>query len=296
MQQLDALAGGDTVVPARDGFPLAATWTLPPEPRAVLVIAAAMGVPRGFYRHFTARMAERGHAVLGFDVRGTGGSGPASRKDAVGGFTGFGTLDLAAILDVAAQRATELGGIPLRLVGHSLGSMAFGLAPNSTLVDAAISVASGNGYWGFQPYPQNLMRATLWSVVMPAFAHTIGWFPGSQMGIVGDIPREAALEWSRMCNTPGYVRPTSRHPPNPSFAKWQGPMLVVSVSDDEIMPPRPIDDLHENFAGARITRWHLTPAEVGPERVGHLGMFKKGAEPLWDRMADWFERPRPAGG
>jgi predicted alpha/beta hydrolase len=33
------------------------------------------------------------------------------------------------------------------------------------------------------------------------------------------------------------------------------------------------------------------PADFGLKRIGHEGAFRKGMEPLWDRMADWLFEP-----
>ena len=138
----------DLVVPAcLDRFPLAATWTAPADrTRAVVVIAPAIAVPRQFYGRFAAYLAGRGVASLCFDYRGSGDSGPAWRSDAVGGFTALGERDAAGAIDSALARAAEAGdGVPVGFVGHSLGAMTLGLAPNNDQVARAVSVASGNG-------------------------------------------------------------------------------------------------------------------------------------------------------
>ncbi len=62
-------------VEARDGFPLAADLFLPDAaPTAAVLIAPAMGVPRGYYAAFAGHLAREGLAALTLDYRGIGGS------------------------------------------------------------------------------------------------------------------------------------------------------------------------------------------------------------------------------
>ncbi|HEX7929022.1 MAG TPA: alpha/beta hydrolase, partial [bacterium] len=69
-------AAQDFTLPARDGFPLAATH-FPAAGRSVLVIHSATGVPRAYYRAFAEYAADQGMAVVTYDYRGVGGSKPA---------------------------------------------------------------------------------------------------------------------------------------------------------------------------------------------------------------------------
>jgi predicted alpha/beta hydrolase len=84
----------DTVIPARDGYPLAATVFTPLErPRGTVLINSATAVPRKIYRGFATYLGERGFAALTYDYRGVAGSGQArSAPPAVdllcSGFTG----------------------------------------------------------------------------------------------------------------------------------------------------------------------------------------------------------------
>jgi predicted alpha/beta hydrolase len=104
---LDDVFIDDIVIPAVDGYLLAATLFLPrcAKRQAAILINSATAVPRNTYRHFAAYLAHRGCAVLTYDYRGIGGS----RKKAVEGYnrpkplTGFkASMSDWAALDVTA--------------------------------------------------------------------------------------------------------------------------------------------------------------------------------------------------
>ena len=74
---LDDVFSDDIVVPAADGYPLAATLFLPrAKKRHAVLINSATAVPRKVYRGFAGYLARRGAAVLTYDYRGTGDSRP----------------------------------------------------------------------------------------------------------------------------------------------------------------------------------------------------------------------------
>ena len=67
----------DLVIPASDGFSLAATrYDARPDRSQgrAIAIHAALGAPRQYYRHFACWLAEQGFDVVTYDVRGNGQS------------------------------------------------------------------------------------------------------------------------------------------------------------------------------------------------------------------------------
>jgi predicted alpha/beta hydrolase len=45
------------------------------------------------------------------------------------------------------------------------------------------------------------------------------------------------------------------------------------------------------MAGYRNTRWQavdIDPAQRGLGPIGHMGYFRRKAEPLWHEVLDWF--------
>jgi predicted alpha/beta hydrolase len=270
-------------ITAADGVQLAATLSVPPAGTATaVVIASALAVPRRFYSSFSRFLADRGFAVLSFDYRGFGDSGPAWRPEALEGLDSLGRLDL----DAAIRHAAAMPGIArVHLVAHSFALMLFARAPARHLVPRVISVASGTPHHRFQPFPRSLLHLFLWSVLVPRSARVHGYFPGRNLGLVGDMPEAVARDIGLACRRRGAFVPDG--------SDWSGEIVATSFSDDDIAPPAAVADLHRGFPNARLRLKELTPAEAGMAQVGHYGAFLPSARDYWEQVAAWL-RPDAA--
>jgi predicted alpha/beta hydrolase len=271
---------------ARDGFPLAATLFNPSKPAVFLTIASALGVPRKRYASFARYILNFGIAIVTFDYRGIGDSGPAWREDAKGGFTALGKHDLDAVLHWT--QALTCNQSPLCFIGHSLGTVAFGFAPGNCLASRAISVASGNCYSGLQPFPYNIIRSLFWSTIVPHLTRVHGYFPGRLAGVkLGNLPDSIAIELAQLCRSPEFVHRSGEKIAE-TFRGYRGNMWALSFTDDKFMSRQAVDALHKEFSAALLKRSHLSPCDFGLSSIGHFGAFKPGSEHLWDRMAKWL--------
>jgi predicted alpha/beta hydrolase len=171
-------------------------------------------------------------------------------------------------------------------VGHSFGGQAFGLAPSATALASLVTVASQSGYVGHWPPASRAVLRLLWRGVMPGVSHAVGYWPGRALRTGEDLPRGVALEWARWCMSADY------HGEFAAYARLRAPLLGYSVEDDWIAPIRAVDALHRAFAGCRVTRRHLTPAQFGVSRLGHFGLFREPAAlPVWEEIAEWLIAP-----
>ncbi|WP_129844253.1 alpha/beta hydrolase [Streptomyces sp. RFCAC02] len=111
------------VTPAPDGVPIATyTWlpsAAPPRAWVQIVHGAAEHARR--YDRFARGLAARGYAVVASDHRGHGATAPRTGGRGVVGDSGWRAVvtDLAA---VAARARADLPGVPLVMLGHSMGS------------------------------------------------------------------------------------------------------------------------------------------------------------------------------
>src|SRR5690606_32580822 len=135
-------------IPTRDGRALAGRRfdAAGGAPAAIVVVAAAMGVPQRYYAPFADWLArERGCTVLTFDYRGIGESAPPRLAGFDATLTDWYRLDLDAAL--RAARVVAAPPVPLTVVGHSLGGQIAPLAPSVRSIDALLTVAAGSGWW-----------------------------------------------------------------------------------------------------------------------------------------------------
>ena len=101
-------------------------------PHTALLLTSGTGIPRGFYRRFSAFAAESGFLVLTFDYRGVGDSAPARLKGCGIVYRDWGQQDVPAASACLREQAPEL---PLGVVGHSTGGQQLALSPAVDDVD-----------------------------------------------------------------------------------------------------------------------------------------------------------------
>ena len=270
--------------PALDGRPLSGALTQPVEaPRGVLVIFSALGVPMRYYARFAAHLAERGLAVLRFDYRGVGASRDRPLRGDPATLQDWARRDAAGAVDLALER---FPGLPIMGLGHSFGGQSFGLNPRARDLDRLVIVAAGSG--DLTLYPPALRRryGVLLGALVPVTAAVLGYIPG-KFGLGEDMPAGVVTEWARWCHTPGYATGAV-----PDDERWYGrieaPLLFVEAAEDTFAPPGPAAALRSWYTGATVTHRALSADEVKPTTIGHFGVFRAGAEPIWDEIADFL--------
>ena len=277
----------DATIVTADGMELAATtYTPADEPDAVVVVLSAMAVPRRFYDAFAAWLADEGLAVVTFDFRGTGGSGP---DDLVGYETSIEEWierDAAAVIEWA--RAWS-GADDLYLVGHSLGGQVMGLLGDRFEVDAAATFCAQSGYWRLQYPGEEWKLWMLTAVIMPVVTHLLGYLPWSAVFGGEDIPKTVALQWAAGCRHPDYLLGDAILADTSGFARFSAPILAYSFDDDVWGYEKAVDAMMDHYTAARVERMHVVPEEVGVEKIGHFGFFREEMSFLWGEFLERLE-------
>ncbi|MGH8224323.1 MAG: alpha/beta hydrolase family protein [Woeseiaceae bacterium] len=252
-----------------------------------------MAVAQDFYTEFASWLAERGWDVVTFDLRGTGASAPRTLRGFPADILSWARLDCAAVLDYAQERAGER---PVLWIGHSLGGQILAMTPGNESIAAAVTIASGVGYWRENAYPLRRYSWWLWHVIAPVATALCGFFPGRRLRIVGDLPKGVIEQWSRWCRHPEYAVGVEGESMRDEYLKLRLPLLSFSFTDDEYMSERNIAVLHGFYGNARLDMSRIAPAQLGVGRIGHFGFFRPevGAQ-LWPTMLDWVNRSVSAG-
>jgi predicted alpha/beta hydrolase len=275
----------DLAVNIPGAAPLHATWFPCPQAAGAVVIAPALATPRRFYRPFAQFLVAQGFSALTFDYRGLEtGCAAEVRRSRLDMETWL-RVDVSVAIDEAQRRA---GKQPLYLVGHSLGGMALGATESAHKLAGAVTVASGSGYPGLNPKS----GAVLWllgHVALPLYTRLFGYFPGRPIRKVGNLPRAAALQWSRWLKWRDYWFADPALDMTARFARVRCPVLSISFDDDRALQRPAIDDLHARYERAVVTRLHLLPRELGLPAVGHFGFFRVSAsDALWQPVVRWL--------
>lgn len=259
--------------------------------RGALLIGGATGVPQRFYAAYARWLARHGLWVLSFDYRGIGRSrslplarDPARMRD-------WGRLDLPAALDWLAAAAP---GLPLYLIGHSVGGQMLGLMPNHARLSRVVMLASGFGYWGhMSPLYGRLVRILV-SALGPALYRLLGYAPNSRIGWGEDLPRGVAEDWFGWCQRPDYYAELLADLPGQRFGGVTQPVLSLSFSDDPIATHANVSAQLACYPRAQLSRLTVQPRTYGLARIGHLHFFSaRMPEALWRLPLDWLLSPNP---
>jgi predicted alpha/beta hydrolase len=274
-----------TSIPARDGYPLAATIVEPASHehgRRVVVINAAMGVPARFYRRFADALAAAGMTVVLWDYRGIA----ASRQGSLRGFRATAEdwvfQDMAGVIDWVVR---EVEPQRLFLVGHSLGGQVAGLLDNADRVDGMVTLSAQSGYWRMQGGLQKYAVLLHGYVSLPWITRLCGYAPWRRLGLGQDLPRSVALRWAAWLRSPGYLFDDDTLPLE-RYRSFQAPVLAYSFADDDWGTARSVDALMKAYPN--VERRHVAPADFGMASIGHVGFFRASGKPLWDEVIRWM--------
>jgi predicted alpha/beta hydrolase len=252
--------------------------------RGAVVIGGAMGVRQDFYRPFAEWLAGQGYVVMSFDYRGMGDSRAPAQARSLRGLDAD-LFSWARDYDTAIDALRALApGLPLYVIGHSLGAQLPGLLRNRDRIDGLVSIAAGSGYW--RDNAPQLKRIVLyfWHVLVPVATAVFGYFPGRRLGKVGDLPRGVILQWRRWCMDPRYVVGAEGAAVRAQFEAVRFPVVALSITDDELMTERGTHVLIDCYANAPRRVERIAPADVKAKHIGHFGFFRdRFQSSLWAR-------------
>jgi predicted alpha/beta hydrolase len=293
----DDVFADDIIVPAADGYSLAATLFLPRgAKRHAVLINSATAVPRKIYRGFAGYLAHRGFAALTYDYRGIGGSrlraleGYNQPRSLVGfkaTIADWATLDATAAVSWMRQRYRNL---PLTYVGHSFGGQALGLLANNTEVSRALLVAAQAGYWKLMAPPERYRVFVMLNLLGIPLTRLLGYAPGWS-GLGEDLPSGVFLQWAHWVNSPRYMFDDASLSGLGNFPKFKGEMRALCLSDDPWGTRPAVELLCSGFTSVKPDILTVKPSDVGVKKLGHFGFFRgEHRDTLWRGAAEWLEQ------
>jgi predicted alpha/beta hydrolase len=278
-------AGAGEVRIAAEGAVLAGRLFRPAgRPAAVAVLHGATGVPMGYYRAFAEWLAaDRGVAVLTYDYRDFGQSARGPVRQARATMADWGLRDQPAAL-ASARRL--MPGVPVWVIGHSLGGVMLAFHAGMADVARTVVVASGPVHLSDHPAGFALRARLLWYGVAP-LATALGYLPGRRLGLGVDLPLGVYRDWRRWCTTRGFhLAEVGHRLPLPDAGAVQGEMRVVAVADDAWVPPSAVWRGMAMYPQAVKRQVVLRPGDFGLDRIGHLGAFARRNAAVWPLLAD----------
>lgn len=278
-------------ITAADGYELVAErFRVSDTPRGFLIVAGAVGVPQRYYHRFAEFARLRGLETITFDYRGIGRSAPRSLRGFGMDLRDWGRLDLAAVVETAADEADWMG-VPLYVVAHSFGGHAFGMMHNHARVRACFSYGTGAGWAGWMPPLERMKVWALWNFIGPVLTWWKDYLPWSKIGMGEDLPLDAYKQWRRWCQHPHYFfdDPEIGLQMRAQYARVRTPLLAAAATDDLWSPPQSRDAFLVGYRNANVRTINYQPSLMNVGPLGHMGYFRSRAAPLWPSALDWLE-------
>lgn len=282
-------------ITSADGFALDALLLLPQgERKGAILFSGGTGIRKEYYLKMASWIAAEGYAVLLYDYRGVGGSRPARLRGFRAGMTDWGLLDMNAAWEEIQQR---FAGLPLYLLGHSMGGQLTGLLQKPERISGMVNIAASTGNWRHFLPPQKYFTFLVMYGYFPLVTRLTGYGAASWIRLGEDLPREVARDWARWCRNPHYFRyelvedpllPGGRY----AFGQITCPMETLYFSDDYIATPQTVQEMMAYFTAADIRITRYTPGELGKTAIGHLGLFRSANKDLWPLVLRHLEYTR----
>lgn len=287
------------VIPAADGYPIAATLWLPPTDRPAgrfAIVNAGAGIPARYYDRFAAWIADRGIPTLTYDYRGIGASAPASLRGFRVSVEDWGSKDCAAVFGYLSSRFPEARP---SIVGHSIGGFVTGLMSGGERVERLALVGTHTGYWGDYARHVRLPMFVTWHLAMPVVTRIVGYFPARRFGLPEDLPAGVARDWSQRRRPEPWwnLRRADGAPDRDRIARviarfdaFRAEALVVSLADDPFATREATARIAALFRNCRVEERRVDPRAAALPRVGHFGFFRsRMRDSLWPIVGDFLQ-------
>ncbi|MEY4344180.1 MAG: hypothetical protein RL032_12 [Pseudomonadota bacterium] len=252
--------------------------------RGHLVVAGATGVPQLFYKYFALFSAQQGYTTLTVDYRGIGLSKPTDLRGFHMDYLDWAYHDVAAAVDAMVDDS-----LPLFMVGHSFGGHAFGLLPNHDKVARFYTFATGAGWHGWMPRTEQFKVLLMWHVIGPLLTRWKGYLAWSKLQMGEDLPMGVYRDWKRWCKFPRYFFDDPCMPQVAGlFQRVRTPIVAANATDDLWAPPSSRDAFMAAYCNTTVEKVNIHPGQQGMGTIGHMGYFRRQAQPLWNDVLDWF--------
>lgn len=250
----------------------------------VVLVLPAMGVGASYYQSLLQALHVSGLTAAVTDLRGIGMSSVRASRQTDFGYHEMLTLDLDAAVDVLRRRLPQRR---LYLLGHSLGGELACLhaSAHPTDLSGIILVASGTDYHGNWSFPWSLGIYGFYRAAA-LIARIWGYYPGHRLGFAGREARTTMRDLAHNGVTGRFEPVDSDVDYEDRLASMSLPVLAVTITDDTWAPPGATTHLLGKMPRSEITRWAVTPAELGARRLGHF-RWVKHCQQLAERIARW---------
>lgn len=251
-----------------------------------IIIAPAVETVQKDYRQFAVYFQELGFNVTTFDYRGVGDSAPVLLKGFDAGLQQWAVQDTDAVIRFVRAASPNQ---ELIFIGHGIGGELVGLAQASQYIDKLVLASSSlsckkNWSW------KGRLRISMMKTVGRLANKLFGYFPGTRLGILTDLPKGVVYELADWCDNPNGLFDVF---PENNYRKLQVPLIAFSFSNDWMTPEKAVKTLLSYFSSADITWHHIDPAQLGMSRKKQYCFFETALQPtLWVMLKGWLNEEK----
>lgn len=240
----------------------------------IVLIAAAMAVPSGFYRPLVSEIVARGWDARALPTRGFERGEPIASR----GHDWSYADEIQAIADAVAKARADAPDRPVILLGHSLGAqLGAGHQLHHAPADGFVTVGASVPH--FRSYPYGGLGVLAMGLSVPVVTRARGFLPKPFFGAPG--ARTLMREWAR------FVR--SGRPPFDVPHRITTPTLVVQLQGDTYAVSGSNKIFTEMMVDpAAVTRWVYTKDAVPEGGTTHHVQWVRTPEVVVDKLVDWW--------
>ena len=249
-----------------------------------VICMPAMGVRARFYEPLARNFVKKGLNVVTADLRGHGESGIRPGRTSDFGYGDMVVYDWPCILD---RTRNHFPDSPIIILGHSLGGQLSTLyiSEMPDKVTALILAAAPSLYYRDWTFHHGL-RILLMTQTFALIARVLGYHPGKKLRVGGTEARQLICDWARITRKGRYDMIRKGVDYEKLSRNLEMPVLAISFSDDGFAPKPAADRLCQRMPLVDLTRWHLTPRDLGCSSLGHFSWVKQ-SERLVSMISNW---------
>lgn len=249
-------------------------------PRAIVVLNGATGVAARFYVPFATWLAEEnGLACLIYDYRDFGASARKHPRESRATMADWATHDQQSARDFAM---TQFPGVPVWVIGHSLGAMTLPFQQKLERIARVIAVGAGAVHVRDHPWPYQATARVFWSWPIRALSRARGFLPGRALGFGPDLPLGVYLQWRKWCTRrDSLTSDIGTRLPYPDWAGVRCNMKFVAMSDDALVPAAAVWRLMQFYPEAMKQQLVLRPETFDVPELGHINVFAERNRAAW---------------
>jgi predicted alpha/beta hydrolase len=281
----------EIAITAADGRVLAGRVYAPARPQArphaVMVINPAAGYTQDFYRPFAEAAAARGWAALTFDYRGQGASLQGSPRHDTARMLDWARYDVPA---AAAHASALWPGLPVDVVGHSVGGQFAGLIEPHVPVRALALMSSSGPYWGHHAPAMRLKAWSFWRLYGPACLALQGHVPRGALWRGAPLAPGVWRDWRAFgVNRDGFRDLFAEHGLDARWRAFSAPVRAWVPDDDPIATPGGVRWLLAQYAHAPSDMKIVRRDDLARGPIGHDGLFRETmADAFWPQVFGWL--------